>query len=62
MCSLIKTLTAMYPQQVFMAITPEHIEAASANNKDYSYDLARRHALINRLEMLLRTGFRRRRL
>ncbi|MCL2925559.1 MAG: DUF1822 family protein, partial [Trichodesmium sp. MAG_R04] len=49
MYSLIRTLTAIYPEQVFLEITPEHIEAASPNNSDYSYDVARRHALINRL-------------
>ena len=49
MSSLIKKLTAIYPKQVFLEITPEDLEAASPNNSDYSYDVARRHALINRL-------------
>jgi hypothetical protein len=49
MSSLIKKLTAIYPEQVFLEITPEDLEAASPNNSDYSYDVARRHALINRL-------------
>ena len=39
----------MYPRQVFLEFTPEHIEAASPNNADYSYDVARSHPLINRL-------------
>ena len=49
MSSLIKMLRSIYPEQVFLEITPEDIEAASPNNSDYSYDVARRHALINRL-------------
>ena len=49
MSSLIKKLTAIYPKQVFLEITPENLEAASPNNSDYSYDVARHHALINRL-------------
>ncbi|NEO52677.1 MAG: DUF1822 family protein [Okeania sp. SIO3B5] len=49
MSSLIETLTAIYPEQVFLEITPEDIEAETPNNDDYSYDVARRHALINRL-------------
>ena len=49
MSSLIRTLRAIYPEQVFLEITPEDMEAASPNNSDYSYDVARRHALINRL-------------
>ena len=49
MSSLIKKLTEIYPKQVFLEITPEDLEAASPNNSDYSYDVARHHALINRL-------------
>ena len=49
MCSLIKTLREIYPRQVFLEITRKHIEAASPNSTDYSYDVARRHAFINRL-------------
>ena len=49
MSSLIGTLTAIHPKQVFLKIAPEDIEAASPNNTDYSYDVARRHALINGL-------------
>ena len=49
MSSLIKELTAIYPKQVFLEITPEDMEAASPKNSDYSYDVARHHALINRL-------------
>jgi len=49
MSASIGTLTAIYPEQIFLEIAPEDIESASPNNADYSYDVARRHALINRL-------------
>lgn len=49
MSSLIKMLRSIYPEQPFLEITPEDLEAAFPNNLDYSYDVARHHALINRL-------------
>ena len=49
MSSLIASFKAIYPEQVFLEFTTEDIEAASPNDADYSYNVARRHALINRL-------------
>ncbi len=47
MSSLIETFTTIYPEQLFLEISPEDIEAASKKPEVYSYDVARRHGLIN---------------
>lgn len=47
MSNFVETFTAIYPEQLFLEITPEDLEAASPEPEVYSYDVARRHGLIN---------------
>jgi len=46
---MIEIFTTLFPEQIFLELSPEEIEEAWPAETEYSYNVARRNAFINRL-------------